>query len=137
VQPKLERGYFNFEINCGGTLLLSYHENPEFDAPEESKDISIPWEQAQRVSIYHTMPKTVEPEIADPVTWHIEFFIPFDLLEKYVGELGNVAGQEWRANFYKIATNNSHPHLGAWSPILEGASFHSPQFFGVLKFAKE
>src|SRR3954471_17193790 len=24
VQPKSDRGYFNFEINCGGTLLLYY-----------------------------------------------------------------------------------------------------------------
>lgn len=137
VQPKLDRGYFNFEINCGGTMLLSYHENPDYDAPEESKNGNIPWEEAQRVTIYHSMPKTVEPEIVEPVTWQIEFFIPFDLIETYVGPLGDVAGQEWRANFYKIATNNSHMHYGAWSPIVEGHSFHAPQYFGLLKFAEE
>ncbi|MBI2434434.1 MAG: carbohydrate-binding family 9-like protein, partial [Candidatus Hydrogenedentes bacterium] len=25
VQPKADRGYFNFEINAGGTMLISYH----------------------------------------------------------------------------------------------------------------
>lgn len=138
VQPKADRGYFNCEINCGGTMLLSYHENPDYTGPATTREGgTVPWDLAQQVTIYHSMPKTVDPEIADPVTWQIEYFIPFSLLEQYVGPLGDVAGQEWRANFYKIATNNSHPHYGAWSPILEGASFHAPQFFGVLKFAEE
>src|SRR5438034_263751 len=28
VQPKKDRGYFNFELNCGGTMLLYYIEDP-------------------------------------------------------------------------------------------------------------
>lgn len=137
VQPKADRGYFNFEINCGGTMLLSYHENPDYTGPALREGGTVPWDFAQRVTIYHSMPKVVEPERAEPVTWQIEFFIPFTLFEVYLGPLGDLPGQEWRANFYKIATNNSHPHYGAWSPILEGASFHAPQFFGVLKFGRE
>lgn len=135
VQPKPDRGYFNFEINCGGTMLLSYHENPAYRDPAPKKDESVPWELASSVVIYHSLPEVVDPEIAEPVTWQIEYFIPFKLLEEYVGPLGDVGGQQWRANFYKIAENNSHLHYGAWSPILEGNSFHSPQFFGILRFA--
>ncbi|GMV92079.1 MAG: hypothetical protein AMXMBFR82_18570 [Candidatus Hydrogenedentota bacterium] len=137
VQPKADRGYFNFEINCGGTMLLSYHENPDYTGPSLREGGSVPWELAKEVTIYHSMPETVEPEITEPVTWHIEFLISFALFEEYLGPLGELPGQEWRANFYKIATNNSHNHYGAWSPILEGASFHAPQFFGVLKFGEE
>jgi hypothetical protein len=132
VQPKLERGYFNFEINCGGTMLLSYHENPEYKGPVIREEGSVPWELASQVTIFHSMPKVVEPEIADDVTWHVEYFIPFSLFEAYVGPLGDVGGQTWRANFYKCAENNSHPHWATWSPI-QGTSFHAPEYFGTLR----
>lgn len=135
VQPKADRGYFNFEINCGGTMLLSYHENKDYTGEALRPGGSVPWELAKNVAIYHSMPAIVEPEIAEPVTWHIEFFIPYTLFEAYLGPLGAVPGQTWRANFYKIAETNSHPHYASWSPILEGRTFHAPAFFGELRFA--
>jgi len=134
VQPKADRGYFNFEINCGGTMLLSHHENPDWQGETQRKAGGVPWGLARAVKIFHSMPKAVDPEIADEVTWQVEYFVPFWLLEEYVGPLGDLAGQEWRANFYKIAETNSHPHLGSWSPILEGYSFHQPEFFGTIRF---
>lgn len=135
VQPKLHRGYFNFETNCGGTMLLSYHEHPEYKGPVRRKPGGVPWELASSVVIHHSMPEVVDPEIAEDVVWQNEYFIPFELLEAYVGPLGDLAGREWRANFYKIAETNSHPHFASWSPILEGVNFHSPEFFGVIRFA--
>lgn len=137
VQPKQDRGYFNFEINCGGAMLLSYHEHPDWKGETLRPDGGVPWELASMVKIYHSMPDTVDPEIAGPVTWHVEYFIPFALLEAYLGPLGSVSGQTWRANFYKIAENNSHPHFGAWSKIEEGYSFHQPEFFGYLRLGDE
>ena len=135
VQPKLDRGYFNFEINCGGAMLLSYHEHPDWKGETLRPGGGVPWELASKVKIFHSMPETVEPEITEPVTWHVEYFIPFALFEEYLGPLGDAGGQTWRANFYKIAENNSHPHFGAWSEIKEGYSFHQPEFFGYLRFA--
>jgi len=134
VQPKPERGYFNFEINCGGTMLLSYHENPDWKGEVKRQDGGVPWELARTVPIYHSMPERVYPEVVEETVWQLEYHIPFELLEDYVGPLGNVAGQAWRANFYKCAETNSHPHWASWSPILEGDDFHSPRFFGVLRF---
>jgi len=134
VQPKAERGYFNFEINCGGTLLLSYHENPQWKGPVEREGESVPWELASQVKIFHTMPKTVDPEIAEPVKWQIEYFIPYSIFETYIGPLGDVAGQTWRANFYKCAENNSHPHWASWSPIYGKVDFHQPEYFGEIRF---
>ena len=134
VQPKPDRGYFNFEINCGGTMLLSYHENPDWKSEAKGKDGGVPWELARTVQIYHSMPEKVDPEIAQETVWQLEYHIPFAVLEEYVGPLGNVAGQTWRANFYKCAETNSHPHWASWSPLLEGFDFHSPRFFGVVRF---
>ena len=136
VAPKAKRGYFNFEINSGGTMLLSYHEDPEWKSEGPVKEGSVPWELASKVVIYHSMPKTVDPEIEEDVVWQIEYHIPFAIFEEYVGPLGDVAGQEWRANFYKCAENNSHPHWATWSPILGKLDFHQPQYFGAIKFEK-
>jgi len=132
VQPRPERGYFNFEINSGGTMLLAYHENPDYEG--EGPRGGVPWSLAKQVQIYHSLPKIMAPETKDPVTWQIEAFIPFSLFEEYLGPLGDISAQEWRANFYKCAEDNSHPHWAAWSPILEGQTFHAPRFFGVLRF---
>jgi hypothetical protein len=59
------------------------------------------------------LPSQVEPEIVAPTEWCVEFFVPFVLLEKYVGALGDVYDQEWRVNLYKCADDTSHPH---WAP---------------------
>ncbi len=134
VKPKAERGYFNFEINCGGTMLLSYHEAPGWTGETQAAPGSVPWDLAQKVRIYHSLPETVEPERKDPVTWNVEYHIPFAVLEAYIGPLGNVAGQTWQANFYKCAENNSHPHWATWSPIVGKLDFHQPKFFGLIRF---
>ncbi len=134
VQPKPERGYFNFEINCGGTMLLSYHENPEWKGESQAKAGGVPWELARQVSIYHSMPRIVNPEVDEETVWYLEYSIPIGIFEAYVGPIGSPAGQEWRANFYKCAETNSHPNWAAWSPILEGDNFHAPRYFGILRF---
>jgi hypothetical protein len=133
VQPKAKRGYFNFEINCGGTLLLQFHERNE---KGEDVPIVVPQEEAQGIKIYHSMPEKVSPEIAEDVVWYVEYLVPFSVFECYIGPLGTIAGQAWRANFYKCADRSSHPHWAAWAPIGEKLSFHQPAFFGTIRFAK-
>lgn len=133
VQPKAGRGYFNFEFNCGGSLLCFYIVDPT-RVPGGFKDFTpLPEEEGRQVAIYHSMPPRVEPEIAVPTEWVLEFFIPFALLEKYVGPVSPVRGQEWRANFYKCADETSHPHWASWAPIDE-LNFHLPHCFGTLRF---
>lgn len=131
VQPKPDRGYFNFEITSGGTMLASYHEHPEYQG--EKNDGGIPWALARQIQLYHSAPKILAPETAEPLTWQLEYFLPFELLEHYVGPLERGKG-EWRANFYKCAEDNSHPHWGAWAEVVEDLDFHQPRFFGVLRF---
>lgn len=134
VAPVAGRGYFNFETNCSGTLLLSYHENKAYTGPSLRKAGGVPWELAQQVIIRPTMPPTVEPEIAEPVTWTLAYFIPFAIFEAYLGPFEDVTALDWRANFYKCAESNSHPHWGSWAPIKEGVNFHAPEWFAPLRF---
>lgn len=133
VQPKAGQGYFNFEFNCGGALLVNYIVNPNRigDGFEEFTPLSIA--DVEGMQIYHSLPEVVEPETIGQTTWFIEFFIPFKVLEKYVGPLVPVVGQTWRGNFYKCADESSHPHWASWAPV-DALNFHLPQCFGFLRF---
>ncbi len=136
VQPKPGKGYFNFEINAGGAMLLTYIETPDRKTGADRKITEVPWDLAKSVTIYHSLPETVDPERTEPVEWRVEYFIPFSVFESFVGPLGNPAGQTWRANFYKCADKSSHPHWASWAPIGEKLSFHVPYYFGTLCFAE-
>ncbi len=133
AQPKPDRGYFNFEFNCGGAHLCSYIVNPE-RTPDGFKEFTrIPAELGRTVLVRSSLPRIVEPEIAEPLTWTLRFFIPFAFFEHYVGPLGSAGGQTWRGNFFKCAEENSHPHWAAWTPVDE-FNFHLPRCFGEIKF---
>lgn len=135
VRPKRERGYFNFEVNAGGTLLLHYSENPAYVTQSGcQKMVLVPESWGRQVAIWHSQPAVVEPEITGPVTWGLAYRVPVALLEAFVGPLGELAGQTWRANFYKCADQTSHPHWAAWAPVPQ-LNFHLPDNFGEIGFA--
>jgi hypothetical protein len=138
ARPFEDRGYFNFEMNCGGTLLLYYIE--DWNRPASGDRLFeaytiIPPQLGELVRTRSSLPKVVLPEIESPLTWTLRVFIPFALFEHYVGPLGNLAGQEWMGNFFKCGDETSHPHWASWSPIGEKLRFHEPRFFGKLAFA--
>jgi len=134
VRPKPKKGYFNFEMNAGGTLLLYYieDESPTPTGFKKFKEVSR--ELGQTIQIYHSLPAVVYPEIKKPVEWSVEYAVPISLFEHYVGKLGKLQGQEWRANFYKCADGTSHPHWVSWAPLGKVLSFHLPQYFQPIRF---
>jgi len=133
VEPRAGKGYFNFEVNCGGTMLCYYIEDATRTPTGFVKSVALTPEEGAQVRIYHSVPSVIEPEIAEATTWFNEIHIPLAMLEGHVGPLGDPAGQVWRANLYKCGDDTSHPHWGTWAPI-EGESFHVPQYFAELRF---
>lgn len=122
-------GYFNIEVNCGGTALMARQSARGVDRE------LIDGREARRLGVAHTMPRVVAQEIADPVTWTLEYAVPFDILSSRASLLRPGPGVEWRGNFYKCAEANSRPHWGSWAPIAAPEpDFHRPEFFGVLRF---
>jgi hypothetical protein len=120
------RNYFNLEMNSGGTPLLGF--SIRGDKKPDADD-------AGTIEIAHSLPQIVDPEIKDPVTWTIECRIPLQTLEKYTHVVHPKKGVAWRANFCKIAENNSNPHHMTWAVIdAPKPNFHMPQFFGLLQF---
>lgn len=123
------RGYFNLEMNCGGTLLVHFQKQPRKDRT------ILPIDECRKITCVHSLPHMVDPEITDPVTWTVAYKIPIALLEKYCPVDGPAPKTIWRANFYKCADNTSHPHWLTWALVEHPVpDFHRPQFFGELQF---
>jgi hypothetical protein len=134
IQPRAERGYFNFEFNCGGAFLCNYITD-ETRVPDGFKEyLRLTAEDVAAVRIVSSLPPVIEPERTQPVTWWLAFAIPVRVVEPFVGPVGALAGQVWRGNAYKCGSGTSHPHWAAWAPVDE-LNFHRPRCFGEWVFA--
>lgn len=128
--------YFNLEINAGGTPKMAYHILQQ----AASQNVSI--EDLKEITIAHSLPKRVDPEIEKPVSWTVEYKMPISILEKYGSVKAPKRGVIWRANFYKTSSKSSNPHWMTWSAIDDTTTkvklgrFHQPAFFGQLEFKK-
>ena len=125
----VSEGYFNLEMNCGGTMLFHFQ-------PGQDKDrVVIPKSDCKKIKVVHSLPKIVNPEINFPVKWTVAYSIPLFLLKKYCRVTQPGPRVEWRGNFYKCGDKTSHPHWLTWSKVtFPKPNFHLPQFFGILEF---
>ena len=127
--PEVEGGYFNLEMNCGGTMLFHFATLPRKGSPIAPEDIA-------RIEVAHSLPKRVDPEIQTPTTWTVEYKIPLTILPKYFPKAVKPSpGVIWRANFYKCGDQTSHPHWLTWSYVdSPKPDFHVPKWFGTIEF---
>jgi hypothetical protein len=125
----LSTGYFNLEMNCGGTMLFHFH-------PGTGKEkIVIPKRECTKIWRMHSLPTIVDPEIHEPVTWTLAYELPLAVFKKYCRVVMPGPRATWRANFYKCADKTSHPHWLTWSPVdFAKPNFHLPRYFGILEF---
>ena len=125
----LREGYFNLEMNCGGTALFHHQK-------ERGRDV-VPVAEADfnRLQVAASLPQVVDPELEGPVTWTVEVRLPVEVLEKYAPLVRPGPGAVWRGNFYKCAEKTSRPHWLTWAPVgWPRPNFHLPEFFGELEF---
>ena len=124
-----DNGYFNLEMNCGGTMLFHHQKEPR------TGSVHISEEDIAHIEVAHSLPTLIETEIQESTTWTVEYRIPFQILEKYHKLVAPVSGSIWRANLYKCADETSHPHWLTWATVdFPKPNFHLPQFFGHLQF---
>ena len=94
VEPTPGKGYFNFETNAVGTLLLYYIENEDMENKTE-----VPRDLASTLTIDHSIPgAVVDPEITDKLRWTLGVRIPYSMFEPFLGPLSPGPGTDWRAN---------------------------------------
>jgi hypothetical protein len=136
VQPRADRGYFNFEFNAIGTPLLWYIEKPRKADGVFEKYIEVPEDIASTIEVRASLTEPIRDEVPGPVVWTVSYRVPLALFERFTGPLGPLSGQTWRANFYKCADDSSHPHWGYWADIGDRLDFHRPDRFGEIIFAQ-
>lgn len=133
VEPKLGQGYFNFEFNYGGAFLCNHIIDPARTADGFKQFARLPESAVRPVRVHASLPRVVDPEIAEPLTWQLQFYIPIAVFEPFIGPPDPHAGATWRGNFFKCSDETSHPHWAAWSPVDE-LNFHLPRCFGEIRF---
>ncbi len=123
--PGVSQGYFNLEMNCGGTTLFCFQRAPRKDVVE------IPESEHAKITIAHSLPKIVDPEIATPVAWTVEYRLPIEILQKHCAMTPPAPGVVWRANFYKCGDQN------VASPLADLVAGRVPEtsisFAGILR----
>jgi hypothetical protein len=131
VEPLPGRGYFNLEINAGGTLHCSHITDHRIvDGHFAGHSFLRPEELAQ-ISVQSSLPQTVMPELTEPTAWTMDVRLPFAVL---ASRLGADPGRNWRGNLYHCADLSSHPRWASWADIGERLAFHQPERFGNLHF---
>ncbi len=132
VQPKPESGYFNFEINCGGNLLLRY--NPPGQSGTHRDFIAVSAELAKGVVVKSSLVGPYASQGDEPVNWWVTLSIPIDFMQNFVGPIQDLRGQTWTGNFYKCGDYTPKPHWASWAPVGQTLNFHQPSKFGRLIF---
>lgn len=130
VRPKLGCGYFNFEMNAGGSLTLLYIEDPSRMPGGFKKAVRLPDELCAKVEIIHSLPELVPEELPGPTDWELRCRIPFSLFEKYVGKL-NPSERTWLGSLFSCCECSSEPYWQSWTPI-PTLNFHNVLVFRDL-----
>ncbi|MDA0335528.1 MAG: carbohydrate-binding family 9-like protein [bacterium] len=126
--------YFNFEINCGATMLL-YRCPSTTQAAQGGERVHLDEADGALLRSAASLPQVIDTEIVGPTDWSVEFHVPWVLFEKHFGVTRPVPGSVWRGNFYKCGDHTSHPHWGSWAPMATPKpGFHQPACFQPLQF---
>ena len=127
----INAGYYNFEVNCIGTLHLGY-------GKERHNRIKIEDSDLKQINISTSLPKgiAIPSSITGPKSgYSVSYSIPFSLFEKYSNTELPRQGTVWNANFYKCGDLTPEPSWGAWNPVKTlQPDFHRPEFFGEIIF---
>ena len=135
-RPKPDKGYVTFEMNCCSVYLTYYIADWTPKGDRFVDYTVIPEEVGREIRVLGSLQGQgpITQEIAEVTDWTLQFFVPFSYLERFVGPLGEVRGQTWRAQFNKCAFGASRPHGASWTDLGGVEFFHQPDRFGLIRF---
>ena len=115
--------YYNFEMNCIGTLKA---------AKRRSRQDYCLLDEAQLSRILRLSSlKRSQIDASGIHSWQLAMCIPFELM----GFSADCIPEKLYANFYKCADKSEHPHFLSWNPVgTLQPDFHRPEYFGRLDF---
>ena len=118
-----EKGYYNIECNCIGTMLMGF-------GPERNNRERLPAEVIRKIQFQATLNNNTKDKIID---WTMTLAVPLSVFI-YHPSL-SLSGKTGRANFYKCGDKLPEPHYLTWSTIeFAKPNFHLPAFFGKVNF---
>ena len=114
-------GYFNFEMNCAGTLLAAKRRSrDDFERLSES--------QLNDILRFSSLPHAPIDSVGEGQKYWIAEVIPFSILGLAK------APETIKANFYKCGDKCQQPHYLSMAPInTPSPNFHCPEFFQEVK----
>ncbi len=113
--------YYNFEMNCVGTILAAKRQS--------RTEFTHFGEDVMSRLIRHTTLERRAIDKAGLFDWSMALYIPMDI----IGLNPEALPASIRANFYKCGDATAHPHYLSWNRVeTETPDFHRPEFFGEL-----
>lgn len=127
-RPTQEGGYYNFECNCLGTLLLGYGNDRH---SREKADADI----LSSVKRWTSLGRTAFGEMSGKVLqWEAALIIPLSAFFKHSTSSFDEMSCP-TANFFKCGGRGKYEHYLSWQPILTAKpDYHQKRFFGKIKF---
>lgn len=125
--PLGDGNYYNFEINCIGTIHLAY-------GPDRGNREYVDPEVIQKyIKAESTLGNRPFPEKTGGHTWEMAIIIPAEVMTHNKGI--TLKGLDAKSNFYKCGDDTSQKHYITWNPIkTEKPDYHRPEYFGNLVF---
>lgn len=115
--------YYNFEMNCIGTLKAAKRRSRE--------DYQLFDQERLGRILRHISLERSQIDMPGIHSWQVAVCIPFELMGYAAGNMPESVG----ANFYKCADKSAHPHFLSWNPVgTLHPDFHRPEYFGKLEF---
>ncbi len=125
--PDRGLGYFNFETNAAGTVLLGF-------GTGRHGRVRVPPDDLAGFRIQGSVAGAWDGPIRE-ASWTVRYRVPQLLFRKYYADVLR-PGTAGKANFYKCGDETEVPHYGAWSPPrVPAPDFHRPESFGSLVFS--
>lgn len=119
------KGYYNVEITCIGSILLSFGSGRSDRRPLDS---------VTRIIRRSSLPREAVDIRGGLHSWSVDVIIPWDV----IGYDRENLPSSLKVNFYKCGDLTAHPHFLSWSPIdTPSPDFHRPEFFGEMMLLSE
>jgi hypothetical protein len=126
VSPDGNDCFYNFEINCIGTLRLGYRKLGE-------KSVHATADIANKIRRHSSLGNNVLDAQTGDFLWEMIVAIPLKAF--FMHNLESLSGKTFTANFYKCGDDLPELHYLSHSPIkTEQPSFHQPKFFEEILF---